>query len=43
MAVLMRSLEKLTVLPDDTLVIPGHGPHTTIGAEKKSNPFLTNS
>ena len=43
MAVLMRSLEKLTVLPDDTLVIPGHGPHTTIGAEKKSNPFLTYS
>ena len=43
MAALMRSLEKLTVLPDDTLVIPGHGPHTTIGAEKASNPFLTYS
>jgi glyoxylase-like metal-dependent hydrolase (beta-lactamase superfamily II) len=40
MAVLMRSLLKLTALPDDTLVIPGHGPHTTIGAEKASNPFL---
>jgi glyoxylase-like metal-dependent hydrolase (beta-lactamase superfamily II) len=39
-SVLMRSLEKLTTLPDDTLVIPGHGPHTTIGAEKASNPFL---
>lgn len=40
MAVLMRSLEKLLKLPDDVLVIPGHGPHTTIGAEKASNPFL---
>jgi glyoxylase-like metal-dependent hydrolase (beta-lactamase superfamily II) len=40
MAVLMQSLKKLTDLPDDTLVIPGHGPHTTIGAEKTSNPFL---
>ena len=40
MAALMRSLKKLTNLPDDTLVIPGHGPHTTIGAEKASNPFL---
>ena len=40
MATLMRSLEKLTALPDDTLVIPGHGPHTTIAAEKRGNPFL---
>ena len=40
MPTLMRSLTKLTVLADDTLVIPGHGPHTTIGAEKASNPFL---
>ena len=40
MATLMQSLKKLTVLPDDTLVIPGHGPHTTISAEKASNPFL---
>ena len=38
---LMRSLEKLKALPDDTLVIPGHGYHTTIGTEKKSNPFLS--
>jgi glyoxylase-like metal-dependent hydrolase (beta-lactamase superfamily II) len=38
---LMRSLEKLKSLPDDTLVIPGHGYHTTIGTEKKSNPFLS--
>lgn len=32
--------EKLLVLPDDTVVFPGHGPATTIGAEKSTNPFL---
>lgn len=32
--------EKLLVLPDDTVVLPGHGPATTIGAEKRSNPYL---
>lgn len=38
---LMQSIrEKLLVLPDDTLVLPGHGPHTTIGDERESNPFL---
>jgi hydroxyacylglutathione hydrolase len=31
---------KLMVLPDDTMVFPGHGPETTIGAERRSNPFL---
>lgn len=31
---------KLLVLPDDTLVLPGHGPETTIGEEKQWNPFL---
>ncbi|MBN1368369.1 MAG: MBL fold metallo-hydrolase [Dehalococcoidales bacterium] len=31
---------KLMVLPDDTMVFPGHGPETTIRAEKQSNPFL---
>jgi glyoxylase-like metal-dependent hydrolase (beta-lactamase superfamily II) len=32
--------EKLFVLPDSTTVFPGHGPETTIGIEKKMNPFL---
>jgi len=27
-------------LPDDTLVLPGHGSQTTIGAERATNPFL---
>ena len=40
MATLMASLAKLVKLPDDTRVIPGHGPETTIGDEKASNPFL---
>ena len=32
--------ERLLPLPDTTLVIPGHGPATTIGEERVSNPFL---
>ena len=40
MATLMDSLRKLTALPDDTLVVPGHGPFTTIADEKAGNPFL---
>ena len=40
MATLMDSLKKLTALPDDTLVVPGHGSQTTIAAEKRGNPFL---
>ncbi|MEN2895616.1 hypothetical protein NJNGDCLN_01252 [Mannheimia haemolytica] len=27
-------------LDDDFIIIPGHGPHTTIGREKQTNPFL---
>ena len=30
---------KLYQLPDETIVFPGHGPGTTIGIEKTSNPF----
>jgi hydroxyacylglutathione hydrolase len=38
---ILRSLrERLLVLPDATRVLPGHGPETTIGEEKQSNPFL---
>jgi glyoxylase-like metal-dependent hydrolase (beta-lactamase superfamily II) len=33
--------EKVLALPDDTLVVPGHGPTTTVGEERASNPFLT--
>ena len=32
--------EKLFVLPDETVVYSGHGPETTIGEEKKYNPFV---
>ncbi len=32
---------KLMVLPDDTMVYPGHGPDTTIGTERRGNPFLS--
>ena len=40
MATLMRSLDSLRTLPEDTVVIPGHGMTTTIGRELASNPFL---
>ena len=39
--VIIKSIKtRLFTLPDDTVVYPGHGPSTTIGAEKKANPFL---
>ena len=38
---IMRSLhDSVLALPDDTVVVPGHGPLTTIGEERQSNPFL---
>jgi len=38
---LMESIRnKLMVLPDDTVIYPGHGPDSTIGAERQGNPFL---
>jgi hydroxyacylglutathione hydrolase len=38
---ILRSIEdKLLGLPEETVVVPGHGPNTTIGREKERNPFL---
>lgn len=38
---ILRSLHnQLLGLPDETQVVPGHGPMTTIGRERESNPFL---
>ena len=38
---ILRSLrDRLLVLPDATRVVPGHGPETSIGEERHSNPFL---
>jgi glyoxylase-like metal-dependent hydrolase (beta-lactamase superfamily II) len=39
---LVRSVkDKVWVLPDETTIFPGHGPTTTIGFEKKVNPFVS--
>lgn len=39
--VLLQSIaKKFLVLDDDAVVLPGHGPSTTIGRERRSNPFL---
>ncbi len=41
---IIRSLhQKVLALPDETIVVPGHGPVTTIGEERESNPFLRKS
>ena len=41
MELLMRSInERLLALPDETRVYPGHGPQTTVGDERRYNPFL---
>jgi hydroxyacylglutathione hydrolase len=38
---ILRSLHnQVMALPDDVLVVPGHGPVTTIGVEREENPFL---
>ncbi len=38
---ILRSLrDRLLILPDTTRVLPGHGPETSIGEERQSNPFL---
>jgi len=39
---LIKSIEReLLVLPDQTIVYSGHGPETTVGHERRANPFLT--
>jgi hydroxyacylglutathione hydrolase len=43
MAAILRSIhDKLMTLPEETVVCPGHGAATTIGREKRVNPFLRN-
>ena len=40
-AALLESIEReILTLPDDTVLYPGHGPATTVGAEREGNPFL---
>jgi len=34
--------DRVLALPDETIVVPGHGPLTTIGEERENNPFLQN-
>lgn len=40
-AQLARSLDRICALGDETIIYPGHGPATTIGRERQTNPFLT--
>jgi glyoxylase-like metal-dependent hydrolase (beta-lactamase superfamily II) len=37
---IIDSLHRLAKLPDDMVVLPGHGPQSTIGDEKKFNPYM---
>lgn len=40
---LRNNREKILTLPDDTIICPGHGPLTTVGKEKRENPFFAAS
>jgi len=41
LADIVRSIRtKLFVYPDESVVVPGHGPSTTIGIERRANPYL---
>ena len=35
-----NNLDKILTLPDDTIICPGHGPMTSVGEEKRHNPFF---
>ena len=37
---LRNNLEKILTLPDETIICPGHGPMTSVGEEKRHNPFF---
>ena len=39
---LRRSIQEIMQLPDDMTIHPGHGPATTIGEERRSNPYVVN-
>ena len=40
-ALLLEKIKsQLFILPEETLIFPGHGPETSIGFEKKNNPFV---
>jgi hydroxyacylglutathione hydrolase len=38
---LRTNREEILTLPDDTILAPGHGPLTTVGEQKRANPFLS--
>ncbi|RYD77104.1 MAG: MBL fold metallo-hydrolase, partial [Verrucomicrobiaceae bacterium] len=38
---LKNNQEQILTLPDETVICPGHGPLTTVGEEKRNNPFFT--
>jgi hydroxyacylglutathione hydrolase len=37
---LQNNLDKILTLRDETIICPGHGPMTTVGEEKRHNPFF---
>jgi glyoxylase-like metal-dependent hydrolase (beta-lactamase superfamily II) len=40
-SVILKSIkEKFLALPDDVVVMSGHGPDTTVGEERENNPFF---
>lgn len=39
-ALIMSMRREILILPDEVRVLPGHGPETTIGRERQTNPFL---